>query len=104
MPVPLLSFLFVTACAFSVPVILVLLIGRPRLNGKLGRLLLATSFASATGYMLWRLDWFDVWRHGTPALSQVFIYASYMAAYGAIGWFIAGKIDRVRAVERPTDP
>ena len=89
---PVWGFLFVWSVVLSSPVILALLAGRRRINRAAGCALLALSFAAATSYKIWQLEWFDVWRHGTPGASLLFVYACYAAVYGAIGWFIARAI------------
>jgi hypothetical protein len=89
---PLFGFLLVWSIVVSAPVILVLLVGRQRLNRTVGCALLAVSFAAATSYKIWQFEWFDVWRHGTPGASLLIIYACYAAAYGLVGWFIARSI------------
>jgi hypothetical protein len=95
------GFLLVWSVVLSAPVILALLVGRRRINRTAGCALLAVSFAAATFYKIWPLEWFDVWRHGTPRASLLFIYACYAAAYGAIGWFIAKAILPGRIEPRP---
>ena len=77
---PLFGFLLVWSIVVSAPVILVLLVGRQRLNRTVGCALLAVSFAAATSYKIWQFEWFDVWRHGTPGASLLIIYACYAAA------------------------
>jgi hypothetical protein len=99
MPIPLLAYLFVVACAWSVPVIvLVLLAGLPP---RVGRALIAVSFAAATAYTLWRIEWFDVWRHGFPGVGYILsVFVPYSALYGAIGWALGGLIVRRRLTAR----
>jgi hypothetical protein len=89
---PLLGFLLVWSAVLSAPVMVALLVGRQRINRAVGCTLLAACFAVSSAYMLWRLERFDVWRHGTPGASLLVIYAGYAVAYGAIGWFIARAI------------
>jgi hypothetical protein len=91
---PLFIFLLAWSVAVSSPVIVLLLIGRHRLNRTVGCALLALSFAAATSYKIWQFEWSDVWRHGTPGASLLFIYGCYAAAYGLIGWFLATAILR----------
>ena len=94
---PLWGFLFSWAVILSAPVILALLIGGRRINRRAGCISLALSFAAATVYWLWRIEWSDGWRYGTPPVSYLFMYVCYAAAYGAMGWFLAKGILRVRA-------
>src|SRR6187402_3821075 len=88
------GFLFVWSVVVCSPVMLVLLCGRRRIDRVAGCAALGLAFAAASSYKIWRVEWFDVWRHGTPGASLLFVYACYAAAYGAIGWFIARAILR----------
>ena len=89
---PILGFLLFWSVVLSSPVLLALIVGRRRINRAAGCALLALSFAAATLFKIWQLEWFDVWRHGTPGASLLFVYGCYAAAFGAIGWFIARAI------------
>ena len=85
-------FLFFWSVVFSAPVILALLAGRRRINRTAGCALLAVSFAAGSSYALWRIEWNDLWRHGTPIPSLLLVYVGYAGLYGLIGWFIAKAI------------
>ena len=89
---PLWGFLLFWSAILSLPVILVLVVGRRKVNVTAGCTALAISFACASAYMLWRLEWFDVWRHGILPVSRIVIYGCYAAAYGVIGWYLAKAI------------
>ncbi len=97
---PLLGFLFVWSLFLSAPVILALLVGRHRINRAAGCALLAVSFAAASSYKIWQMEWFDVWRHGVPGASLLVVYGFYAAVDGAIGWFIAKAILRSAPTQR----
>jgi hypothetical protein len=88
----LIGFFFAVACIFSAPVLLVIVLFRHRVGRHIGRALVAASFASSTAYMLWRMEWFDVWRHGIPPLSYVILYVPYIAAFAAVGWLLGGAV------------
>ena len=94
---PILVFLFFWSLVLSAPVILALLVAGRRINRAAGCALLAASFAAASSYKIWQMEWSDVWRHGTPSASLLFIYGCYAAAYGAMGWFIGRAILRSRS-------
>ena len=98
---PILVFLFFWSLVLSAPVILALLIRRRRINRAAGCALLAVSFAAASSYKMWQMEWFDVWRHGTPGAFQLFVYGCYGAVYGAMGWSIARAILRSRSEPQP---
>ena len=81
--------------ALSVPVILVVVMARDHLGRRAGRGLIAASFACATAFMLWRMEWFDVWRHGTPSLSYLATgYLPYIAVFAICGWVLGGSVLR----------
>ena len=89
---PVWGFLLASVLVLASPVILTLVIRRRTINRHLGRAALTISFAIATAYVSWHLEWFDVWRHGVPPPTSLAIYVSYAAAFGALGWFIGGRI------------
>ena len=59
--------------------------------------------------MIWRMEWFDVWRHGTPPVGYMLAaFGPYTAALSATGWFLGGLIGRRSPTRRtsraPVDP
>jgi hypothetical protein len=88
------GFLFLAATAYSAPLILLVLLARKRINPRVGSGLISASFAISTGYMLWRIEWFDVWRHGVPSLDYLAVYAVWMAVMAAAGWCIGLLLQR----------
>ena len=76
----------------NAPVIAALVLLRRRLTTLVPRLLLAAGFCASTWWLLYRMEWFDVWRHGVPSLSYlVQAYLPYSLLLGTLGWF-AGSI------------
>lgn len=94
MPFGLLGYLLVTAIAFSLPVFLIVLVGKQWIPARVGRSLVAVAFAAGTAYAIYHIEWSDVWRHGTPSADQLLVYAGYMTAFGALGWVIGGAMYR----------
>jgi hypothetical protein len=87
------GFLFLNALLLNAPVALVLWLARRRIALRTAQTVLACGFAAATFYMLYRMEWFDVWRHGMPSLASLAAgYLPWVAAAGAAGWAIAGRI------------
>jgi hypothetical protein len=87
------GFLFVNALLLNAPVVLVLWLARRRITPRPARVLLASGFAAATFYMLYRIEWFDVWRHGMPSLTYLASgYLPWVALAGAAGWAIAARV------------
>ena len=76
----------------NAPVIAALVLLRRRLTARVPRLLLAAGFCASTWWLLYRMEWFDVWRHGVPSLGYlVQLYLPYSLLLGTLGWF-AGSI------------
>jgi hypothetical protein len=95
------GFLFLAATAYSAPVILLVVLARSRISRRVGCGLIASSFAVSTGYMLWRMEWFDVWRHGVPPLDYLAVYAIYIVVMAGAGWCIGSLMLR-RSFRAPT--
>jgi hypothetical protein len=91
----LFTFFIAFAVVVNVPFLLIAFFLRKRLERRIIRAMLAVGFAFATAYLLWRMEWFDVWRHGIPPVGYIITaYTPYTAALGFIGWFIGGLIAR----------
>ena len=88
-------FFIVTAALVNLPLILSAVFFRKRLNRRVIQAGLAVGFAAWTGYLLWHMEWFDVWRHGIPSVGYIItLYVPYMAVLGLVGWFIGGLLAR----------
>jgi hypothetical protein len=61
------------------------------------RLAVALTFAAAAAYVVWRVEWFDVFRWGTPPPTLLAVYAGYAGAAGLLGWLLAALVTRRRA-------
>jgi hypothetical protein len=97
-------FFIVTAGLVNLPLMLLAVLFRRRVNSRLIQAALAFGFAAWTGYLTWRMEWFDVWRHGIPPVSYIIkLYVPYMAALGLLGWFLGGLITRPPQRELATD-
>jgi hypothetical protein len=67
------------------------------MDWRLGlRVVTALTFATATAYGIWRVEWFDVFRWGAPSPRLVVVYACYVGAAGSVGWFLATLVARRR--------
>jgi hypothetical protein len=81
------TYLLITALVYNAPLILVVRITRDRIGPRASRILIATGFAAATGYTLWRVEWYDVWRHGMPSAYYLLsVYVPFLSGYAAVGW------------------
>lgn len=91
-----LLYMVATAFLYSTPLIVLLLLIRRRVHGHVVSAFLALAFASATAFSLWRIEWFDVWRHGMPPVKYMLLaYGPYLAAFAFIGWTVGRFIVRL---------
>jgi hypothetical protein len=65
-------------------------------------LLLVVGFAAAAIYMIWRIEWFDVWRHGVPPVGYMLTaFGPYSASVAAAGWGLGALVvPRARVAPR----
>lgn len=71
----------------------VLLFTRRRLAPQHAGLMLAAGFFAASIYVIWRIEWFDVWRHGMPsALYVLETMGPYPTAVAGAGWILGVRI------------
>jgi hypothetical protein len=94
----MLLYFLVTGALYNAPLMLMMWLGRRRLAPAGAALILAAGFASATAFSLWRMEWFDIWRHGFAARPFLYVVTSYgppiviLAMVGAaLGATIAGR-------------
>jgi hypothetical protein len=91
----LISFLAVAALPIGVAALALIWITGARLPALAAKLLAAVAFTIGPAYAMWRMEWFDVWRHGTPPLSYVVTaYMPYLACFAAVGWFAGRRLSR----------
>ena len=85
--------LLTVALVLNAPLILLVLLGRRRLDRRVPRVVLACGFGAATAYSIWRMEWFDVWRPGVPPLGyMVQAFGPYTLAVAVVGWFIGSLL------------
>lgn len=91
--VPFFSFLLLTGFVYNAPLIVIVWLARNRLGRIASRCLIATGFAVSIGYWLWRVEWYDIWRHGVPAGHYLLsACAPYLAVAAAVGWLVGSFI------------
>ena len=61
----------VYAVVFSLPVISVVWLMRHRIGRALGAVLVAAAFALVGAVQMWRMEWFDIYRHGMPDVAYI---------------------------------
>jgi hypothetical protein len=95
-------FLLAIALLCNAPLVLIVRATRLRLHPRLGRGLIAAGFAATAIYMIWRMDWFDMWRHGTFGIRYMLTaLGPYTAALALSGWILGGLIIRRSPSSRP---
>ena len=96
------TFLLFTALLYNAPLLLLVLAARRRLAPSVARGLLTAGFAAAAIYMIWRIEWFDVWRHGVPPVGYMLTaFGPYSAAVAAAGWGLGALVvPRARVAPR----
>ena len=89
----LLAILTVAAVVLNAPLLVLLIFARHRLNPLTTRVLAATGFAAASAYFIWRMEWFDVYRHGIPTLTYMLTsIVPYTLVVGMTGWLLGTRI------------
>ncbi len=84
------AFLFFVAIVCNAPLMLIIWLARERLGALAGASMLAVGFSVTTAYCLWRVEWYDVWRHGIPSVRYLcFAYLPYLVVSAVIGWLVA---------------
>ena len=84
-----LFYMVATAFLYTAPLMVLLLLLRRRVTRPVASGLMALAFASATAFTIWRLEWFDVWRHGVPPPKFMLMsYGPYLAVLAFLGWVV----------------
>src|SRR5688500_16509990 len=73
----------------NIPFLAVVFAARRRLQPRVVSMMVAGGYVAAGAWMLRKLEWYDVWRHGMPSVSYLVTgYVPYLLALGFIGWFV----------------
>ena len=80
------------ALVLNAPILLMLFMLRRRIPRVALRMIVCVGFAAVGGYMLWRMEWFDVWRHGVPSAAYLVNYVYSIGALAAIGWLVGSSM------------
>jgi hypothetical protein len=86
----LLLFLAVAALPLGLAALVLIWLTRRQIPPVVAKTTAAVAFTVGPAYQLWRLEWFDVWRHGVPPISAITLgYAPYLVCFAVIGWVAA---------------
>ena len=84
------------AVVLNAPVVALTFLFRRRLSPNSLRVIISVGFAAASAFMLWKFEWFDVWRHGIPPLTYLLLnYIPVVAVTAVIGWCIGSAMRHV---------
>ena len=90
-------FLVAHAVAWNAPLLAAALLLRRRIRRVAIAAALSVGFCAATSWWLWKMEWFDIWRHGFPPVSYLIrVYVPWLLAVGSVGWFIGWRISTRR--------
>ena len=85
----LLVILTAASIVLNAPLLVLLIVARRRMNPITTRVLMAIGFAAATAFFIWRMEWFDVYRHGMPSLTYMLTsIVPYALVLGLTGWLL----------------
>lgn len=88
-------YLLFFALLYNVPLVVVMRLSRSPLVVAMCRPLLALGFGAVTSISIWRLEWYDVFRHGVPVNpSLILTYTAIVTTYSVIGWWLGGVVAR----------
>ena len=75
------------------PLALLLFLVRRWIHPLVPRVVLAIACSAATTYSFYRMEWFDIWRHGWPSIEYVLeVYAPYTLLFAGTGWLLGSLI------------
>lgn len=82
-------------CLFNLPLMSALRLSRGRVHRTFAPAVLSASFAVTTAWLLWTLEWTDVYRLGMPSFGYLFrTMLVYVIGLAIAGWFIGRRIGR----------
>ena len=85
----LLAILTAAAIVLNAPLLVLLIFARRRMNPITTRVLVALGFSAASAYFIWRMEWFDVYRHGMPSVTYMLTsIVPYTLIVGLTGWLL----------------
>jgi hypothetical protein len=91
-------FFLAHALAWNALLLAAIWLFRRRVPELAAKIATALTFCGATAWLLWKMEWFDVWRHGVPPVSYLITgYVPWLATVGTGGWFLAALVMQPRA-------
>lgn len=89
---------FLVGLVVSLPVLLVLRLARNHVSLPVARLAAAAALAVWGEWVLFQMEWFDVWRHGIPGPGYwLTVLAPWGLGFASAGAVIGGVIVRTRS-------
>ena len=73
-----------------------LFLWRHRLSAHALSAIVALGFGCAMAYSVWRVEWFDVYRHGMPSATYFLkTVVAYSGVLAITGWFVGLVLARI---------
>ena len=90
--------MYVAGVVINVPLLTGLRLARHRVPLRAARWAAAIGFAAWGEWILFKMEWFDVWRHGVPGLSYwLFTLVPWGVAWASAGAVLGGTLARTDA-------
>lgn len=87
--------LLLYALFYTAPITILLVSMRRHVPPVTAKLVVALAFAAAANCVIYRMEWFDVWRHGVPGAAYLLqVHAPYTAATALMGWLFGALVAR----------
>ena len=89
------AYFALTSGIYTSPLIIALWLFRRRVSRVTAALSLGSGFGIAMAFSLWRIEWFDVWRHGVPSASYLAMnYGPLIVIAATVGALLGGALSR----------
>jgi len=76
-------------------VIVLVVLARRCVHRRIAGGVVALTFGCATALLMWRMEWFDVWRHGVPSIRYMLAaYGPTLVVFAVFGWVTGSFIAR----------
>ena len=90
--------MYVAGVVMNVPLLTAVRLARHRIPLRAARWAAAIGFAAWGEWILYKMEWFDVWRHGVPGLSYwLFTLVPWGVAWASAGAVLGGTLARTDA-------
>ena len=82
------TYLLVWSLFYCAPLLLMVSMMRHRIRPLASAIVVSMGFAAATAVTIYKVEWFDMFRHGMPPVRYLVRWLPWVAPYAALGWFM----------------